>query len=173
MTIFSECELCRCWGGAKGYDDAMGDLGHELWFGAFVTPDATQHEAVIALAQLADALGLDLLGVQDHPYQPRLLDTWALLAALAGQTTRIRLVPDVLNLALRPPAVLARAAASLDILSGGRVELGLGAGAFPDGVAAMGGPRRSPQRAVAALGEAIAVLRALWTPGRAATFGSM
>ncbi len=148
----------------------MGDLGHELWFGAFLTPDAAQADAVIGLAQLADELGLDLLGVQDHPYQPRFLDTWTLLSALAGQTTRIRLVPDVLNLALRPPAVLARAAASLDILSGGRVELGLGAGAFPDGVAAMGGPRRSPQQAVDALGEAIAVLRALWTPGGAATF---
>ncbi|HEY8598678.1 MAG TPA: LLM class flavin-dependent oxidoreductase [Thermomicrobiales bacterium] len=148
----------------------MGDLGHELWFGAFVTPDAARAAAVIALAQLADRLGLDLLGVQDHPYQPRFLDTWTLLSALAGQTERIRLVPDVINLALRPPAVLARAAASLDILSGGRVELGLGAGAFPDGVAAMGGPRRSPQQAVDALGEAIAVLRALWTPGGAATF---
>ena len=148
----------------------MSDLGHDLWFGAFVTPDAAQPEAVIALAQLADGLGLDLLGVQDHPYQPRFLDAWTLLATLAGQTARIRLVPDVLNLALRPPAVLARAAASLDILSGGRVELGLGAGAFPDGVAAMGGPRRSPQQAVDALAEAIAVLRALWTPGGAASF---
>jgi alkanesulfonate monooxygenase SsuD/methylene tetrahydromethanopterin reductase-like flavin-dependent oxidoreductase (luciferase family)/hemerythrin-like domain-containing protein len=148
----------------------MSDLGHPLWFGAFLTPDAAQAETIIGLAQLADELGLDLLGVQDHPYQPRFLDTWTLLSALAGQTTRIRLVPDVLNLALRPPAVLARAAASLDILSNGRVELGLGAGAFPDGVAAMGGPRRSPQQAVDALGEAIAILRALWTPGKAATF---
>src|SRR4051794_15051784 len=105
----------------------MSDLGHELWFGAFLTPDAAQADTIIGLAQLADELGLDLLGVQDHPYQPRFLDTWTLLSALAGQTTRIRLVPDVLNLALRPPAVLARAAASLDILSNGRVELGLGA----------------------------------------------
>ncbi|MBX6385814.1 MAG: LLM class flavin-dependent oxidoreductase, partial [Microbispora sp.] len=61
----------------------------------------------------------------------------------------------------------ARAAASLAILSGGRVELGLGAGAFWDGIAAMDGPRRGPGEAVAALEEAIAVIRALWTPGGA------
>lgn len=148
----------------------MGDLGHDLWFGAFLTPDAARAEAVVALARLADDLGLDLLGVQDHPYQPGFLDTWTLLAALAGQTARIRLVPDVLTLPLRPPAVLARAAASLDILSGGRLELGLGTGAFPEGIAALGGPRRAPGEAVAALDEAIAVIRALWTPGGPVTF---
>jgi hemerythrin-like domain-containing protein len=148
----------------------MGDLGHDLVFGYFLTPDAAQAEAVVELARLADSLGLDLLGVQDHPYQPRFLDTWTLLSTLAGQTERIRLVPDVLNLPLRPPAMLARAAASLDILSGGRVELGLGSGAFPDGVTAMGGPRRDAKEAVDALAEAIAIIRALWTPGQPATF---
>src|SRR5262249_60054750 len=70
----------------------------------------------------------------------------------------------VLTLPLRTPAVLARAAASLDLLSGGRFELGLGAGAFWDGIAAMGGPRRSPREAVDALSEAIDVIRAVWDP---------
>ena len=143
----------------------MGDYGHELWFGAFLTPEARQADQIVGLAQLADRLGLDLLGVQDHPYQPRFLDTWTLLSALAAQTGRIRLVPDVINLPLRPPAVLARAAASLDVLSGGRVELGLGAGAFADAVAGMGGPARSPAESIEALAEAIHVIRALWTPG--------
>ncbi|MEU8197713.1 LLM class flavin-dependent oxidoreductase [Microbispora amethystogenes] len=120
---------------------------------------------MVRQAVLADELGLDVIGVQDHPYQPSFLDTWTLLSVLAARTERVRLFPDVANLPLRPPAVLARAAASLDILSGGRVELGLGAGAFWDGVAAMGGPRRDPGDAVEALEEAVAVLRALWTPG--------
>ncbi|GGO14380.1 LLM class flavin-dependent oxidoreductase [Microbispora bryophytorum] len=143
----------------------MADFGHELWFGAFLTPDAAGHHRIVRQAVLADEIGLDIIGIQDHPYLPAFLDTWTLLSTLAGRTERVRLFPDVVTLPLRPPAVLARAAASLDILSGGRVELGLGSGAFWDGIAAMGGPRRSPGEAVDALEEAIAVLRALWTPG--------
>ena len=85
---------------------------------------------------------------------------------IAARTSRVTVFPNVVNLPLRNPAVLARSAASLDILSGGRVELGLGTGAFWDAIAAMGGPRRTPGESIAALDEAIAVIRALWTPGR-------
>jgi alkanesulfonate monooxygenase SsuD/methylene tetrahydromethanopterin reductase-like flavin-dependent oxidoreductase (luciferase family)/hemerythrin-like domain-containing protein len=148
----------------------MADLGHDLWFGCFLPPDARQAQAVVELVRFADQLGLDLVGVQDHPYQPRFLDTWTLLSVLAARTERIRLVPDVINLPLRPPAVLARAAASLDLLSGGRVELGLGAGAFFDAVVSMGGPARNPREATDALAEAIQVIRALWAPGPAVSF---
>lgn len=143
----------------------MVDLGHELLFGAFLTPSAAGHRRVVDLAVAAEDAGLDLVGVQDHPYQPAFLDTWTLLSNLAARTSRIRLFPDVVNLPLRAPAVLARAAASLDVLSGGRLELGIGAGAFWDGVEAMGGPRRTPGETVDALAEAIGVLRALWTAG--------
>lgn len=136
-------------------------------FGLFVPPSAEQSEGVIDLAVAADGWGLDLFAVQDHPYQPAFLDTWTLLSSLARVVTeRIRLFPDVANLPLRPPALLARSVASLDILSGGRAELGLGAGAFWDAIVANGGPRRSPGEAVEALEEAIAIIRALWTPGR-------
>ena len=120
---------------------------------------------MVALAGTVEDLGLDLLAFQDHPYQPGFLDTWTLLAFLAARTSRVRLFPDVANVPLRPPAVLARAAVALDILSGGRVELGLGAGYFLDAIAAMGGPRRTAAEHVEALGEAIAVIRGLWTPG--------
>jgi alkanesulfonate monooxygenase SsuD/methylene tetrahydromethanopterin reductase-like flavin-dependent oxidoreductase (luciferase family) len=140
----------------------MTGYGHALQFGVFVTPEAADAEQVVALARLADEVGLDLVSFQDHPYQARFLDTWTLLSYVAARTTRVHVAPNVLNLPLRPPAVLARAAASLDRLSGGRVELGLGAGAFWDGVAAMGGPRRTPGEAVNALSEAIDVLRAMW-----------
>ena len=143
----------------------MTDHGHDLWFGASLPPDAARAETVVALAGTAEDLGLDLLAFQDHPYQPGFLDTWTLLAFLAARTSRVRLFPDVANVPLRPPAVLARAAAALDILSGGRVELGLGAGYFLDAIAAMGGPRRTAAEHVEALGEAIAVIRGLWTPG--------
>jgi alkanesulfonate monooxygenase SsuD/methylene tetrahydromethanopterin reductase-like flavin-dependent oxidoreductase (luciferase family) len=143
----------------------MTDYGHDLLFGAFLPPDAGRAEAVLALARTVEDLGLDLLGFQDHPYQPGFLDSWTLLSFVAARTTRVRLLPDVANLPLRPPAVLARSAAALDILSGGRLELGLGAGYFLDAIAAMGGPRRSAAENVDALEEAIAVIRGLWTPG--------
>ena len=77
----------------------------------------------------------------------------------------MRIAPNVANLPLRPPVVLARSVASLDILSGGRVELGLGAGAFWDAIAAVGGPRLTPGQAVDALAEAIEVIRASWDVG--------
>jgi alkanesulfonate monooxygenase SsuD/methylene tetrahydromethanopterin reductase-like flavin-dependent oxidoreductase (luciferase family) len=140
----------------------MSDYGHELRFGVFLPPAADQANAVVELAQLADAVGLDLVTFQDHPYQARFLDTWTLLSVVAARTTSVRLAPNVANLPLRPPAVLARSVASLDRLSGGRVELGLGAGAFWDAIAANGGPRRTPGESVDALAEAIDVIRALW-----------
>ena len=141
---------------------AMTDPRLSLQFGIFITPLADQAEAVLELAEAADVLGLDLVTFQDHPYQARFLDTWTLLSVVAARTTNVQIAPNVINLPLRPPAVLARSAASLDILSGGRVALGLGAGAFWDGVAAMGGPRRTPGQSVDALSEAIDVIRALW-----------
>jgi alkanesulfonate monooxygenase SsuD/methylene tetrahydromethanopterin reductase-like flavin-dependent oxidoreductase (luciferase family) len=143
----------------------MADYGHELQFGTFVTPSSRNAEAVVALAQLAEQAGLDLVTFQDHPYQPAFLDTWTLLSYVAGQTSAVHLAPNVANLPLRQPAVLARSAASLDILSGGRVELGLGTGAFWEGVGAMGGRRRTPREAVDALTEAIEVIRAIWDTG--------
>jgi alkanesulfonate monooxygenase SsuD/methylene tetrahydromethanopterin reductase-like flavin-dependent oxidoreductase (luciferase family) len=130
--------------------------------GVFVVPDGQDPERTLAQIDAADATGLDVVGVQDHPYQRRFFDTWTLLSYAAARTERVRLVPDVINLPLRPPAVLAKAAATLDVLSGGRVELGLGAGAFWDAIEAMGGPRRTGPESVDALEEAIAILRASW-----------
>ena len=134
--------------------------------GIFVVPDATDAALTVEQIVAADRSGLDVVGVQDHPYQARFLDTWTLLSYVAARTERVRLVPDVVNLPLRPPAVLAKSAASLDVLSGGRVELGLGAGAFWEGIEAMGGPRRTPKESVDALEEAIAVLRGFWSGDR-------
>jgi alkanesulfonate monooxygenase SsuD/methylene tetrahydromethanopterin reductase-like flavin-dependent oxidoreductase (luciferase family) len=142
----------------------MPDYGRELKFGYFLIPNAA--DPLIATAQQVERLGLDYIAVQDHPYQRRFVDTWTLLSVIAGATSRVGLFPDVVNLALRPPAVLAKSAASLDVLSGGRAELGLGAGGFPDAVEAYGGPRRSPGEALAALAEAIEVIRKVWSGER-------
>ncbi|HEY3018600.1 MAG TPA: LLM class flavin-dependent oxidoreductase, partial [Solirubrobacteraceae bacterium] len=135
-------------------------------FGVFVVPDAAGRDATVEQVERADRAGLDLVGIQDHPYQRRFLETFSLLAFLAARTSRIRLFPDVANLPLRQPAVLAKAAATIDLLSGGRFELGLGAGAFWEAIGAMGGPVRSPGESVEALEEAIAVIRALWSGER-------
>lgn len=140
----------------------MTDYGHELAFGTFLTPQTARPHLPVQLAQLSEAEGLDLVTFQDHPYQPGFSDTWTLISWVAAQTERIGISGNVLNLPLRQPAVLARSVASLDRLSGGRIALGLGTGAFWDAVAAMGGPRRSGKEAVDALIEALEVIRGMW-----------
>ncbi|HMM83253.1 MAG TPA: LLM class flavin-dependent oxidoreductase [Terrimesophilobacter sp.] len=152
----------------------MTDYGHDIQFGTFITPNAAKPDRVVALAEFSDTLGFDLVTFQDHPYQPALLDAWSLLAFVAGRTTRARLSANVTNLPLRLPVVLARASTTLDLLSGGRFELGLGAGGFWDAIEAVGGRRLTPGESVQALEEAIRVIRALWSvdePGGARVDG--
>ncbi len=140
----------------------MSDYGHPLTFGSFLTPGNADPARPVGLAMLSEQVGLDLVTFQDHPYQPAFLDTWTLLSFVAARTERVRLAANVTNLPLRPPAVLARSVASLDLLSGGRTELGLGAGAFWDAIEAMGGRRLSPGQGVRALEEAIEIIRQIW-----------
>ncbi|WP_433005944.1 LLM class flavin-dependent oxidoreductase [Kribbella sp. CA-294648] len=140
------------------------DYGHELTFGTFLTPAVDDPDRVIALAQLTEQVGLDLVTVQDHPYQPRLLDAWTLLSVIAAHTERVSVSTNVANLPLRHPVVLARSVATLDRITGGRVELGLGAGGFLEAVAANAGPRLTAGESIAALEEAIAIIREVWSP---------
>jgi len=144
--------------------------GRRLQFGLSIVPTSADVESARTLARRADELGLDLIGIQDHPYQWRFLDTWTLIGDLLARTERIRVFPDVANLPLRPPAMIAKQAASLDLLSGGRFDLGLGAGAFWEAIAAMGGPARSGREALEALEEAIQIIRAFWSGERTISF---
>ena len=148
----------------------MPDYGHPIEFGYFLLPDHGDPAGTLALAHTLDTLGYDLIGIQDHPYQANHFDALALIGVILGQTERVRLFPDVANLPLRPPAVLAKHAATLDQLSGGRFELGLGAGAFWDPIKAMGGPVRSPGEAVASLEEGIQIIRGMWSDARGLRF---
>ncbi len=141
----------------------MADYGHNLQFGFFLDPSTSNPDRTIEIARILDDLGYDLIGIQDHPYQQKHFDALALIAYILGQTRRIRVFPDVANLPLRLPTMLAKQAATLDQLSGGRFELGLGAGAFWDGVRAMGGPVREPKAALAALREATTLIRGYWS----------
>jgi alkanesulfonate monooxygenase SsuD/methylene tetrahydromethanopterin reductase-like flavin-dependent oxidoreductase (luciferase family) len=137
----------------------------ELEFGFSLTPssDFAAHDDLVRAAEEG---GLDLVGVQDHPYVPTFVDTFSLIATLLARTTRLRFFPDVLTLPLRPPAMLAKAATSLDLLSGGRLELGIGAGGVWDAISGMGVERLTSGAALDALEEAIQILRALWQPDR-------
>ena len=131
--------------------------------GISIVPYADSLDRGRELVRAADEGGLPLVGIQDHPYQRHFLDTWSLIPMLMAETKRISFFTDVANLPLRPPAVMAKAAATLDVLSGGRFELGLGAGGIPDVIANFGGPRRTPGESVEALEEAIDVIRLLWS----------
>jgi alkanesulfonate monooxygenase SsuD/methylene tetrahydromethanopterin reductase-like flavin-dependent oxidoreductase (luciferase family) len=131
-------------------------------FGLNVDPNAGGLAIAGRIAAIADSAGLEYVGIQDHPYNADLLDTFTVITWLAARTSHVHLFPNVANLPLRPPAMLAKQAATIDVLSGGRFELGLGAGAFADGIAGLGGPRRTPGEARGALSEAIDIIRASW-----------
>jgi alkanesulfonate monooxygenase SsuD/methylene tetrahydromethanopterin reductase-like flavin-dependent oxidoreductase (luciferase family) len=141
-----------------------------LQVGISIIPDTDSLERSRELVRVADEGGLALVGVQDHPYQHHFFDTWSLIPTLLAETKRISFFTDVASLPLRPPAVMAKGAASLDVLSGGRFELGLGGGALPELIANFGGPRRTPGETVEAIGEAIDVIRLLWSAERSVSF---
>lgn len=142
----------------------MSESGRDPSFGYFLVPNAA--DPLLDSAREVKRLGLDYVGVQDHPYQRRYVDTFSLMAAILATTTTLRVFPDVANLPLRPPAVLAKTAATLDVLSGGRFELGLGAGSFWDAIEGYGGTRRSPGESLDQLAEGIEVIRRVWSGER-------
>jgi alkanesulfonate monooxygenase SsuD/methylene tetrahydromethanopterin reductase-like flavin-dependent oxidoreductase (luciferase family) len=138
--------------------------------GISVVPLADELDTIRALVRAGDEGGLPFVGIQDHPYQRHFFDTWSLIPALMAETKRISFFTDVANLPLRLPSVMAKAAATLDVLSGGRFELGLGAGAVLDLVPNFGGPTRTAGESVEALEEAIEILRLLWSDERSVSF---
>jgi alkanesulfonate monooxygenase SsuD/methylene tetrahydromethanopterin reductase-like flavin-dependent oxidoreductase (luciferase family) len=144
--------------------------GRPIELGLSLVPNRADLDLLRELAQTADTHDLDVIGIQDHPYQWRYLDTWTLIGDLLARTERIRIFPDVANLPLRLPAMIAKQAVALDALSGGRFELGLGAGSFWDAIVAMGGPRRTAAEAIDALEEAIQIIRLFWSGERSITF---
>jgi alkanesulfonate monooxygenase SsuD/methylene tetrahydromethanopterin reductase-like flavin-dependent oxidoreductase (luciferase family) len=129
--------------------------------------------AIVEAAQLADAAGLDGIGLWDnyHSAQPDwgYIAGWSAYGSLAAATSRVRLVPMVLNTPHFQPGVIAKESSTLAIASGGRFELGLGAGDWPSSFAAWGQPFPSAPRRLEALVELAEVLRLLWA-GQPVTF---
>jgi len=137
----------------------MTDYGHPITFGLSLYPSVDQLSETRQLTQAADAAGLDYLAIQDHAYNPEFLDVWTLISYLAAGTERISFVPDVADLQLRPPTILAKAAASLSVLTEGRIVLGVGGGASAGGIAAMGGPLRNRSEMITFTEEALQIMR--------------
>jgi alkanesulfonate monooxygenase SsuD/methylene tetrahydromethanopterin reductase-like flavin-dependent oxidoreductase (luciferase family) len=141
---------------------AMSTSVNSPLFGINIDPSTTGIESALLLARIADASSVDLVTIQDHPYNPDFLDTWTLLTELAARTERVHLSTNMLNTPLRPPAMMAKMAATLDVISGGRLELGLGAGGYEEGMQAWGGVvGNSPSERFQAFKEYIDVLQGL------------
>ena len=124
----------------------------------------------LELAAYAETLGFDALWIGEHiAFHIPTFDALTTMAAVAARTTRIDIGVAAVILPLRPAAALAKAATTLDVLSGGRLRLGVGVGGeFPKEFEAVGVPVRERG---ARTDEAIAILRALWAPGAASYQG--
>jgi alkanesulfonate monooxygenase SsuD/methylene tetrahydromethanopterin reductase-like flavin-dependent oxidoreductase (luciferase family) len=145
-------------------------------FGILTAPAQVSYRDVLRVWREADTIPQiehawlfdHLMPIGGDPNGPA-FEGWTLLSALAGQTERLRLGLLVTSNRFRPPAILAKIAATVDIVSGGRLEFGIGAGSRPGHpvarreYAAHGLPFHDAAYAVGSLAEACTVIRRLWT----------
>jgi alkanesulfonate monooxygenase SsuD/methylene tetrahydromethanopterin reductase-like flavin-dependent oxidoreductase (luciferase family) len=138
-------------------------MTHDLRFQVIALPNAPWDE-VLRRVKLVEDLGFDLVTTADHfvdwnnPSVPW-LEAWTVLAAAARETTRIRLATYVSQIPLRHPAMLARQALTVDHISGGRLEVGLGTGLTIDPAYAMLGiPNWEPKERVARFREYVEIV---------------
>jgi probable F420-dependent oxidoreductase len=138
-------------------------LGQRVRFGVEIGHDFDP-DHLVDRARRAEALGFDLLSISDHLHADHpTYEPWTALTWVASATDRISVLTNVLGLPYRAPAVTAKMAETLDRLSGGRLVLGLGVGGYDEEFAAFGLGRRTPGEKVAALDEAVRLIRSLWT----------
>lgn len=136
-------------------------------FGLDVSTSAAPGTDPAAAALRAEELGFDLVSASDHPCgdEPS-HETWTMLSWIAARTSRIRIATRVLGVPYRNPAMVAKMAATLDRLSGGRLVLGLGGGYSDDEFRAFGLDVPTPGEKVAGLDEAVRITRGLWSDER-------
>ena len=140
-----------------------------LSFGIKTAPQRTTYEAVLKVWKEADEISaIEHAWLFDH-FAPihgdgtgPCLEGWTLLAALAAQTTRLRIGLMVTGNTYRHPALLANMAATVDIISNGRLDLGLGAGWNEYEHNSMGIPLYAPGERIRRLGEACALIKQLF-----------
>jgi alkanesulfonate monooxygenase SsuD/methylene tetrahydromethanopterin reductase-like flavin-dependent oxidoreductase (luciferase family) len=145
-------------------------------FGIMTSPSQVDYREVLRVWREADAIPeIEHAWLFDHlmpifgdPNGPT-YEGWTLLSALAAQTRRLRLGVLVTSNRFRPPAMLAKIAATVDVVSDGRLDFGIGAGSRPDipwarrEYEAHGLPFHDANHAVESLAEACVVIRRLWT----------
>lgn len=148
-------------------------------FGAFVPQgwrldlagvDLGEHwPTMLGVARAIEALGFESLWVYDHfhtvpePTQEVTYEAWALMASLAAATETVRLGQMCTCNTYRPPSYLAKLAASIDVISGGRLEMGIGAGWYQHEHDGYGYPFLPPGGRLEMLREGVEIMRAMWT----------
>ena len=148
-------------------------------FGAFV-PQGWRHDlagidtsehwpTMVGLANEIESLGYESLWVYDHfhtvpePNQEVTYEAWTLMAALAATTETVRLGQMCTCNTYRPPSYLAKVAASIDVISGGRLEMGIGAGWYEHEHDGYGYEFLSPAGRLGMLREGIEIMKGMWT----------
>ena len=136
--------------------------------GAVLSP-VDDWQRVVEGARAADELGFDSVSFWDHYHSPRpewgYVCGWAAYGYLAAVTRDVRFVPMVLNALHYQLGVLAKESSMLSIASGGRFELGIGAGDWPESFAAWGEPYPAAHTRLTRLAEKVHALRELWRGG--------
>lgn len=133
-----------------------------LIVGVGISTSAAPGADPLAEAVAAEDLGYDFVSASDHPVGLPTYETPTLLTWIAARTTRIGVATRVLGTPFRRPAMVAKAAESLQRLSGGRLILGLGGGHSDDEIRALGGPVPTPRQKVDGLADAITIMRGAW-----------
>jgi F420-dependent oxidoreductase-like protein len=152
----------------------------DVIFGAFVPqgwkmelvgiegPEAKWAKAV-EIAQLADELGYDSIWVYDHlhnvprPANEAVFECWTTMAAISQRTTRVRLGQMVGCNSYRQPSLLAKITANIDVMSGGRLDWGIGAGWYENEYKGYGYEFPEPKVRLGMLREAVEIVKAMWT----------
>ena len=155
-------------------------MSHDLTFGVFVPqgwkmelasiddPQAKWAKAV-EIAQLAEELGFDSLWVYDHfhnvprPAHEAVFECWTTMAAISQRTSRIRLGQMVGCNGYRQPSVLAKITSTIDVISGGRLDWGIGAGWYENEFKGYGFEFPKPKDRIGMLKECVEIVRSMWT----------
>ncbi len=145
-------------------------------FGVMLRQQKIEYSQIKETAQLCDELGYHSVWLYDHilgmgAIEMDIYEAWTLMSALAEATENIKVGTMVLCNSFRPPALLAKMAATLDVISGGRLEFALGAGWFEPEYKAYGYPYPDNATRVTQLREAVQIIRSMWTEEKASFNG--